>query len=438
MWGMVEIRAGEHEPMVQASVVDPAPPIDARARPLADLTVLDLTVALAGPFATALLAGLGARVIKIEGPDTLDTSRGNAPYLGADGLKLKRERDDDISLSALNRLRNKLAISLNLKHPEAREVFADLLRHADVVVENYSRGTLERLGVGYDFARTINPRVVYCSITGFGSDSQGPAKAMDTIIQALSGVMHVSGRAEEPPLRIGLPLADLIAPMFGVIGLLSALHVAGRTGKGQHVDVSMLGSLSALMAGEAFDALESLGIPMRTGETVPRLAPFGIYTAADGHIALCAPIDTFVRRLFEAVERPELADDPRFRSRDARVQHSVELDAVISRWSRDQTVMSALATLARHDVPAAEVRTPRAAVRDPRVVARRECVPLLHPVHGATADVMGMGIPICFSDAEALFDRPPPSPGEHNSQVYEQLLGYSPERLAALAERGVI
>ena len=235
------------------------------------MTVLDLTVALAGPFATALLAGLGARVIKIEGPGALDTSRSNAPYLGADGVSLVRRRDDDVSISALNRLRNKLGIRLDLKQAAGRAVYGDLVDQADVVVENFSRGTLDRLGVGFDFVHARNPRVVYGSITGFGHDAPGPSKAMDAIIQALSGVMHVSGTSADPPLRFGLPVADLVAPLFGVIGVLAALQMAQRTGVGQRVDVSMLGALTALMAGEAFDVLEELGIPLRTGRTVPRL-----------------------------------------------------------------------------------------------------------------------------------------------------------------------
>ena len=420
--------------MVRAPVIESAPP----PRPLDGITVLDLTVALAGPFATVLLAGLGARVIKIEGPGALDTSRSNAPYLGIDGLKLTRTRDDDISVSVLNRLRNKLGVSLNLKHPGARDVFSDLLRKADVVVENYSRGTLERLGIGYPFARAHNPRIVYCSITGFGSDSPGPAKAMDAIIQALSGVMQISGSAGDPPLRFGLPVADLVTPLFGVIGVLSALHMAQRTGTGQHVDVSMLGTLSALMAGEAFDVLEQLGIPLRTGQTVPRLAPFGIYAARDGHIALCAPTDAFARDLFVAIGKPELAHDARFCTRDGRVRHSAQLDALLGSCFADQSVADVLHTLAKHEVPAAEVRQPHAALRDPRVIARGECVPLLHPTHGATAQVQGMGIPIRFSDAQATLDRPPPAPGEHNAYVYGELLGYSPQRLASLAEQGVI
>jgi CoA:oxalate CoA-transferase len=397
-----------------------------------------MTVALAGPFATALLAGLGARVIKIEGPQTLDTSRNNAPYLGADGVKLSRTRADDISVSALNRLRNKQAISLDLKHPRSREVLADLIRKSDVLVENFSRGTLERLGFGYAFANTINPRLVYASITGFGHDTQGPSKAMDAIIQALSGVMQVSGSPEDPPTRIGLPIADLITPLFGVVGVLSALHLAQRTGTGQHVDVSMLGTLTSLIAGEGFDLMQAMGIPLRTGPTVARLTPFGVFPSRSGQLAICAPTDAFTSGLFRAMGQAELANDPRFATRDARVENATVLDAMISDWTRTRSSEELIEQLQGQGVPAAEVRGPSEAVRDPRVLARKECVPLEHPVHGATAEVYGMGLPIRFSAAHAEFDRPPPAPGEHNQQVYGDWLGYSASRIEELRASGVI
>jgi CoA:oxalate CoA-transferase len=412
-----------------------------RARgPLSDIVVLDLTVALAGPFASALLAGLGARVIKIEGPDAPDSSRSNAPYLGANGVTLTRENPDDFSISALNRLRNKEAVRLNLKHPHARELFADLLRKADVVVENYSLGTLDRLGVGYSYARSIQPKIVYCSITGFGVGSPGPNKAMDAIIQALSGVMQVSGSPDDPPTRIGLPVADLITPLFGVVGILSALHMAKATGIGQHVDVSMLGTLTALMAGEGFDLLETLGVPLRTGPTVARLAPFGVFPSATGHIAICAPTDAFANALFRAMGEPQLASDPRFVTRDARVANRLELDARIEQWCSARDSEAAVEALLAQGVPAGVVRSPREAVRDPRVLAREEAVPLTHPVYGApaNAEVYGMGVPIKFSEAHAGFDRPAPRVGEHNEAVYGELLGYSPERLRELEKMGVI
>lgn len=407
-------------------------------RPLENITVLDLTTALAGPFATLMLAGLGARVIKVENPLSGDTCRTNAPYLGASGAKLTREHPDDISISALNRLRNKQCITLNLKHPQARDVLADLVKQSDVLVENFSRGVLERLGAGYSAMRQLNPRLVYCSITGFGSDAEGSGKAMDAIIQALSGVNQTCGGPTDPPMRVGVPFADLITPLFGVIGVLAALHQAQRTGEGQHVDVSMLGAMTSLVAAEPYDLLARLGVPVKTGQTAPRLAPFGIYPAQDGYVAICAPMDNFAHSLFQAMERPELTSDERFRTRDQRVKHVHEVDALVESWTRAQPLTQLLAKLEAFGVPAAEVRDPQTAVSDPRVVARGETVRLEHPQYGAVETVYGTGIPIKFSAATAGFDQPAPDIGQHNEQVYGQWLGYTPDKLAALREQGVI
>ncbi len=410
-------------------------------KPLEDITVLDLTTALAGPFATLLLAGLGAKVIKIENPLSPDTSRENAPYLGANGATLVRQHPEDVSISAINRLRNKLGVTLNLKHPEAQGVFADLLRRADMVVENFTPGTMDRLGAGYGFAHQVNPRIIYCSISGFGAthdNAGGTGKAMDTIIQALSGVMLTSGNAGDPPVRVGVPFADLSAPLFAVIGLLAALHQAQRTGTGQHVDVSMLGVLTMMVAGEPFDILERCGVPQRTGQTVPRLAPFGVYQAIDGYVAICAPTEAFAKNLFTVIGRPELSSDPRFATRNARVQNVKLLDEIIETFTRGLPAAEAAGRLERSGVPAAEVRDAKAAVRDPSVLARGETVALQHPVFGAVDDVNGMGMPIKFSAASSGFDQPPPALGEHNRQVYGDLLGYSETRIAELRERRVI
>lgn len=405
-------------------------------RPLEGITILDLTNALAGPFATLLLAGLGARVIKVENPQGGDPCRTNAPYLGAEGAKLVRENLDDISISALNRLRNKLGVTLNLKNPKAKDIYADLVRQSDVVIENFSNGVMDRLGIGYESTREINPRIIFCSISGFGSGNDG--KALDTIIQALSGVMHTSGNAGEPPVRVGVPFADLVTPLYGVIGVLAALQQRERTGIGQHVDVSMLGVMTSLVAAEPFDLLERLGIEPRTGQTMPRLAPFGVYTARDGHLAICAHLDTFALSLFRAMERPDLTDDGRFNTRDSRVKNDKELDAIIETWTKSLTLAELLPRLESAGVPSAEVRAPGVAVRDPRVLERRETVPLTHPKFGAVEEVYGSGIPIRFSAAAAGFDQHAPSIGEHNELVYSEMLGYSVEKIAELRSGGVI
>lgn len=411
----------------------------AQSSPLGGLTVLDLTHALAGPFASFLLAGLGARVIKIENPDAPDPCRQNPPYLGQDGVSLTRRNDDDVSVSALNRLRGKYAVTLNLKHPQGRDVFADLVRSADIVVENFSAGTLDRLGIGYAFAEAINPRVIYCSISGFGATkANGSGKAMDSIIQALSGLMMTSGVPSDPPVRVGVPVADLLAPVFSVIGVLAALRQRDTTGKGQIVDVSMLGVLTSLVAAEPFDLLEACGLPQRTGRMVPRLTPFGIYESADSHVAICAPSEQFARGVFAAIGHPEFEADPRYASRDARVAHVDELNAHIEAFTRTVPTAVLVPLLERHGVPAAEVRSPASAVRDPRVQARGETVPLDHPKFGHVADVMGMGVPITFSGAAAIPLRPAPCVGQDNDLVYGNWLGYSQPAMEKLRVDGVI
>jgi crotonobetainyl-CoA:carnitine CoA-transferase CaiB-like acyl-CoA transferase len=408
--------------------------------PLAGLTVLDLTLALAGPFATFLLAGLGARVIKIENPAAPDHCRENAPFIGRNGVSLGRSAPDDVSAAALNRLRGKYAVTLNLKQPGSREVFADLVRKADVLVENFAPGTLDRLGVGYDFVRACNSRVVHCSISGYGADhsTTGSGKAMDSIVQALSGLMMTSGKPDEPPVRVGVPFADLSAPVFAVVGILAALRERDLTGVGRHVDVSMLGVLTSLVAAEPFDLLESCGVPQRTGRMVPRLTPFGVYEAADGHLAICAPTDQFARGVFQAIGRPELQLDPRFATRDARVANKEDVNRYIEAFTRAHATAELVSLFERHGVPAAPVREPADAVRDPRVLARGETVRLEHPELGRVADLIGPGVPIRFSGSPAGTVRPTPAVGQDNALVYGSWLGYSADRLEQLRAAGNI
>jgi crotonobetainyl-CoA:carnitine CoA-transferase CaiB-like acyl-CoA transferase len=408
--------------------------------PLAGLTVLDLTLALAGPFATFLLAALGARVIKIENPEAPDHCRENAPFLGRHGVSLGRTAPEDVSAAALNRLRGKYAVTLNLKQPGAREVFADLVRTADVVVENFTPGTLERLGVGYEFGRKKNPRIVYCSISGYGADqpATGSGKAMDSIVQALSGLMMTSGAPGEPPVRVGVPFADMCAPVFAVVGILAALRQRDVTGVGRHVDVSMLGALTSLVAAEPFDLLEACGVPQRTGRMVPRLTPFGVFESADGYLAICAPTDQFARGVFAAMGRPELERDARFATRDARVANKEAINGHIEAFTRSRPTAELVPLFERNGVPAAPVRTPADAVRDPRVLARGETVRLEHPQFGPVADLIGPGLPIRFAGSAPHAGRPAPTLGQDNTLVYGDWLGYDGATLERLRAAGII
>jgi CoA:oxalate CoA-transferase len=434
-------------PDLQAPSEQPAAPVpglDGRARGtrklLDDVVVIDTTIALSGPFATMLLAGLGARVIHIESPWGGDPARNNAPYVGREGITLSRESDDDLSVGALARLRSKESVTLNLKTSQGRAVFLDLCRKADVLFQNFSSGTMDRLGLGYTSVRAVNPAIVYCSISGFGTGhttEEGGTKAMDSIIQALSGAMLTSGAEGDAPVRIGLPVADLSAPLFGVIGALAALHRARQTGEGQHVDVSMLGALGSLVAVEPWQALEACGQPTRTGAGLPRLAPFGNFATTDGFIALCGPMQEFAAGLFRAMGQPELIDDPRFATRDARVRNSAVLDDLISAWTGSVSTDQAIRLLTANGTPAAEIRSPAEAMRDPILRARGEVVSVSHPRHGG-AELAAPGIPIVFSDAPAGFDRGVAALGEDTDSVLNDLLGYSKGHVEDLYQQGIL
>lgn len=410
-----------------------------RERPLEGLRVIDLTRALAGPYATLLLAGLGAEVIKVEDPRGGDLARENSPYVGRDGVTVERKHDDDVSISHLTRARGKLGVSLDLKQAEAREIFLDLVRTADIVVENFTAGTADRLGVGYEAAKAANPRIIYCSLSGFGATAPEGGKAMDIVIQALSGAMYASGGPGEPPVRIGIPIADMLAPVFSVIGILSALEQRHRTGSGQHIDVSMLGALTSFVAIENWSAMAAAGMQARTGLTVQRLSPFGVFECADGYIALVAVHEKLAQGLFRAMSRPELGADPRFASRDVRVANAAVLEETINAWSRNLPVAQVVALLEAEGVPVAPVRHPEDALLDSRVVDRHEAVPVAHPSYTSAIDLRTAGIPIVFSGADTGFDDVMPiAVGEHNDRVLTGTLGYSDDRLAELRQKGVI
>jgi CoA:oxalate CoA-transferase len=412
-----------------------APPAEG---PLAGLRVIDLTRALAGPFCTLVLAGLGADVIKVEDPAGGDIARGNAPYLGPDGLTMAASGPDDLSLAVLNRCRGKRSITLDLKRPGAAAVFEDLVRNADIVVENYSSGTADRLGIGYQTARAANPAVIYCSISGFGAGGSPGVRAMDTIIQALSGAMLTSGSPDDPPIRIGVPMADVLTPVWAVVGILAALHRRERTGAGEHVDVSMLGTLTSLIATEDWSAMEQLGQVIRTGSTLPRLAPFGIYQCADGWVSIVAPQDKLVADLFTVMGRPDLLTDPRFASRDRRVKHDRELTAEIEAWAGALTADEVVTRLASAGVPVAPVRSPQEAVLDERVTARGETLPVDHPALGEFAELRTSGIPVTMANATVAFSGPAPRLGEHTSEVLAEVAGYTAATQTRLREAGII
>jgi crotonobetainyl-CoA:carnitine CoA-transferase CaiB-like acyl-CoA transferase len=254
----------------------------------------------------------------------------------------------------------------------------------------------------------------------------------------MSGLMMTSGAEGEPPMRNGLPLADLITPLYAVIGTLAALNEARATGKGQHVDVSMLGAITTLVANDHFDQLADLGLQTRTGPTVPRLAPLGVYPAADGHVALCTVSDARFRSLVDAMGQPELATDQRFATRPNRMRNARQIDAIVSEWTVTKPAAEVADILDRIGVPAGPVRSTRDALSDPRVLARGDVVPLTHPVYGKTHEVYGPGIPVKFGGRRYPENVAMPAYGEHNDAVYRSLLGYDDSRIATLKATGAI
>ena len=408
-------------------------------RPLDGIRVLDLTVALSGPYGSMLLGGLGADVIRVESPGGNDIARSNPPFVGADGIHFRTPTDDDIALCLLNRGRNKRNITLDLKHPRGRELLLRLVDEVDVVFENMSEGTAERLGVGYAALAARNPRIVYASISALGDPSLYPGlKGMDILVQALSGVMDVTGFAEGPPTRVGLPVADLLAPLFAVNGILAALIQRGRTGAGQHVQVSMLDCLASLLAEEHFDVYAAAGYALRTGNFHDRLVPFGVYPARDGHVAIVAMQPAWFRGLMEAIGQPGLVEDPRFSARGPRMRHAAEMNALVEAWTRTRSCEEILdALLVQRKIPSARVRTVQEVLSDPALRERGAITELVHPAHGPIG-ATGMGLPIQFSASHAQFDTPAGALGAANAEVYAELLGLSEAALAELKAEGVI
>ncbi|VWB18669.1 CaiB/BaiF CoA transferase family protein [Burkholderia lata] len=409
------------------------------ARPLDGIRVLDLTVALAGPYGSLLLGGMGAEVIRVESPGGGDIARNNPPYVGKDGVHFGVKGDDEVSLTILNRARNKKSITLDLKSEQGRALFMELVKESDVVIENASEGVTARLGVDYESVRQVNPKIVYASIKAFGEPSPYKnLKGMDIIVQALSGIMDVTGFADGPPTRSGLPIADLIAPLYAVNGILAALIHRGRTGIGQCVQVSMLDCLVSLVAEEHFDVFLEHGYAKRSGNFQDRLVPFGVYGTRDGYVAMVAFQPDWFQNLMEAVGRPEIATDPRYATRGPRMKHAAEINAIIEEWTRGHSTEEVIAELqVKRGVPAAPVRSPLDVLKDPVLQARGAVVRLEHPGL-AGVDAMGMGLPIKLSGTPVQFDQPAQALGAANDEIYQGLLKLPEDRLQQLRDAGVI
>ena len=408
-------------------------------RPLDGIRVLDLTVALAGPYASLLLGGLGAEVIRVESPNGGDIARTHPPFVGSNGINFGAKQGDEVSLSVLNRARNKKSVTLDLKSDQGRDLFMKLAMKCDIVVENMSEGATERLGVDYESVSRANPKIIYASIKAFGEPSPYPAlKGMDIIVQALSGLMEVTGFADGPPTRCGIPISDLVSPLYAVNGILSALIYRGRTGEGQHISVSMLDCMASLIAEEHFDVFGKAGFPVRSGNSQDRHVPFGAFRSKDGYVAILALTPEWMKGLLDAMGQPQLIDDPRFSSRGPRIKNAAQFNAIIEDWTQRYTSEEVVhELLEKRNVPAARVRTPIEMLHDPHLRKSGAIVDLEHATLGSIG-ALGMGLPIQFSRSTAKFDQPAMALGAANEEVYGDLLNLSLNELEALRAAHVI
>ena len=405
-------------------------------RPLEGVVVLDLSRFLAGLYCTLLLAGLGAEVIKIE-PPSGDPYRDRSPFGGPAGLHVTRQSSDDISMPILHRTRGKKSITLNLRAAAGTDILRKLVAGADVLVENYLPGTLEAMGIPYPALAELNPRLILCSISGFGQDgARRDWRAFDPVIQSMSGMSSITGYPDRPPVRAGASISDTTASLHGVIGVLAALQARQRTGRGDWVDVAMLDSSLFGLA----DVLEyaAAGLPTdRLGNGHPGTVPFNSYRARDGWVTVCAVTDAEWSHVLAALGRPELASDPRYAAPAAsRRAHREEIDALMSEWMAERTAVEAVEMLQKHHVAAGPVRDLAEALADEHLRERGAVVPLEHPTAGPIPGGLAAGMPIKFRNHAAGFEGPAPAVGAHNAEIYGRL-GLGPD-LTALRDAGVI
>lgn len=380
--------------------------------PLAGLVVVDLTRVLAGPYCTLMLADLGARVIKVEMPEIGDDARHVGPFIDdGDGARTSAY------FFSINR--NKESIALNLKHAPDQAVFERLIAGADVLVENFTPGTMDRLGYGWARLHELHPRLILASISGFGQT--GPYRelpAYDMVVQAMGGVLSLTGEEGGPPTRVGISIGDLAAGMFGTVGVQAAVIERQRTGLGKHVDVAMLDAQVALLENALARYQVEGSVPGPIGSRHPSITPFGVFKAQDGYLVLAAGNDRIFPTLCDAIGLPQVPADARFRTNHDRCEHHHELKALIEQALAARTVRAWLAHLQTRGIPSGPMNDVSGVMQDPQIRARGMLVAMPLP-NGQPLTVAGC--PVRFAGDEPLPATPAPRLDQHREQLLREL-----------------
>jgi crotonobetainyl-CoA:carnitine CoA-transferase CaiB-like acyl-CoA transferase len=391
-------------------------------KPLDGLRVIDLTQAMAAPYCTMNLADMGADVIKVEPPGGEETRRGSVQKNGHSG-----------SFNAINR--NKRSLTVDLKKPEGVEIIRRLARTADVFVQNYRPGAAKRLGVAYEDLQALNPRLIYCSISGFGSTGPYASRGgYDLIAQGMSGIISVTGEEDGSPAKAGVPLSDLAAGLFGAYGILSALEYRERTGEGQFVDTSLLEAAMALTVWESTEYWATGRTPRALGSAHRLAAPYQALPASDGWFTVGANNDKLFAGFCRAIGRPELREDARFSASDRRLDNRRALAAEIEKTTVKEPRAHWLRCLEAEGVPSGPINTYPEALADPHTLARDMVIDLVHPGAGP---IKNLGVPVKLSETPGAVDRPAPLLGEHNATILAEL-GYDERERQALRAAGII